>query len=105
MAVIRKMGFVSYFLITWDFIRYAKEAGIPVERVKKLVEGKPNLLDHLIDQDALAAKGLLAAALESEDPVIFFEPVVQYFERQEGVPVEHYTLPIGRAKVVRPSPP
>jgi pyruvate/2-oxoglutarate/acetoin dehydrogenase E1 component len=47
------------------------------------------------------AKGLLAAALESYDPVIFFEPVVQYFERQEGVPVEHYTLPIGRAKVVR----
>ena len=26
-----------------------EEAGIPVERVKKLVEGNPNLLDHLID--------------------------------------------------------
>ncbi len=30
MDVIRKMGFVSYFLITWDFIRYAREAGVPV---------------------------------------------------------------------------
>ena len=29
-GVIKKMGFVSYFLITWDFIRYAKEQGIPV---------------------------------------------------------------------------
>ncbi len=27
---IQKLGFVSYFLITWDFIRYAREAGIPV---------------------------------------------------------------------------
>ncbi len=30
MDVIRKMGFVSYFLITWDFIRYARERSIPV---------------------------------------------------------------------------
>jgi DNA polymerase-3 subunit alpha len=29
-GVIQKMGFVSYFLITWDFIRFAKENGIPV---------------------------------------------------------------------------
>ena len=29
-GIIKKMGFVSYFLITWDFIRYAKEQGIPV---------------------------------------------------------------------------
>jgi DNA polymerase-3 subunit alpha len=28
--VISKMGFPSYFLIVWDFIRYAKENGIPV---------------------------------------------------------------------------
>lgn len=28
--VITKMGFVDYFLIVWDFIRYAKENGIPV---------------------------------------------------------------------------
>lgn len=27
---IQKMGFVDYFLITWDFIHYAKENGIPV---------------------------------------------------------------------------
>ena len=27
---IKEMGFVDYFLITWDFINYAKENGIPV---------------------------------------------------------------------------
>ncbi|MFT7619003.1 MAG: DNA polymerase-3 subunit alpha [Planctomycetota bacterium] len=30
MGVILKMGFVDYFLITWDFIRYARDHGIPV---------------------------------------------------------------------------
>ncbi len=48
------------------------------------------------------AKGLMAAALESEDPVVFFEPVVKYFVKQPGVPLEHYTtIPIGRARVAR----
>lgn len=28
--VITKMGYVDYFLIVWDFIRYAKENDIPV---------------------------------------------------------------------------
>lgn len=29
-ATIKRMGFPGYFLIVWDFIRYAKEKGIPV---------------------------------------------------------------------------
>jgi DNA polymerase-3 subunit alpha len=29
-GVIEKMGFISYFLITWDFIRYAREMNVPV---------------------------------------------------------------------------
>ena len=29
-GVISKMGYVNYYLIVWDFIRYAKENGIPV---------------------------------------------------------------------------
>lgn len=29
-AVIRRMGFAGYFLITWDFIRHARERQIPV---------------------------------------------------------------------------
>ncbi|MBI5243983.1 MAG: DNA polymerase III subunit alpha [Elusimicrobia bacterium] len=30
LEVIKKMGFSGYFLIVWDFIRYAKENGVPV---------------------------------------------------------------------------
>ena len=29
-SVISRMGYVNYYLIVWDFIRYAKEHGIPV---------------------------------------------------------------------------
>ncbi|MBE5928307.1 MAG: DNA polymerase III subunit alpha [Lachnospiraceae bacterium] len=30
LGIIRDMGFVNYFLIVWDFIKYAKDNGIPV---------------------------------------------------------------------------
>ncbi len=30
LAVVEKMGFQPYFLIVWDFVTFAKEAGIPV---------------------------------------------------------------------------
>jgi len=47
------------------------------------------------------AKGLLAAALEGDDPVIFLEPKVLYRAGRNDVPTGHYTLPIGRARVRR----
>jgi pyruvate/2-oxoglutarate/acetoin dehydrogenase E1 component len=47
------------------------------------------------------AKGLLAAALTGHDPVIFLEPKVLYRAAREDVPIDHYTLPIGRARVRR----
>ena len=30
LSVIRSMGYVDYFLIVWDFIKYAKDHGIAV---------------------------------------------------------------------------
>ncbi|WP_269768011.1 alpha-ketoacid dehydrogenase subunit beta [Tumebacillus avium] len=47
------------------------------------------------------AKGLLLAALEEGDPVIFFEPMRIYRAFKEEVPEGHYTVPIGKASVVR----
>jgi pyruvate/2-oxoglutarate/acetoin dehydrogenase E1 component len=49
----------------------------------------------------IEAKGLLAAALTGEDPVVFLEPKVLYRAGREDVPVDPYTLPIGRARVRR----
>ena len=61
----------------------------------------PGCLQVVYPSNAIDAKGLLAAALESEDPVIFFEPIVKYFTRYDDVPVEHYTIPLGKARIAR----
>jgi 2-oxoisovalerate dehydrogenase E1 component len=61
----------------------------------------PGGLQVVYPSNAYDAKGLLAAALESEDPVIFFEPIVKYFAKQKDIPVDHYTIPIGKARIVR----
>ncbi|NIA25496.1 MAG: pyruvate dehydrogenase (acetyl-transferring) E1 component subunit alpha [Gammaproteobacteria bacterium] len=47
------------------------------------------------------AKGLLAAAIRLDDPVIFLEPKVLYRAGRQDVPVEPYTLPLGQARVRR----
>jgi pyruvate dehydrogenase E1 component beta subunit len=46
------------------------------------------------------AKGLLLAAINDPDPVIYFEPKRVYRSFKEEVPEEHYTIEIGKAKVV-----
>lgn len=46
------------------------------------------------------AKGLLTAAINDPDPVIFFEPKRVYRSFKEEVPEERYEIPIGEAKVV-----
>jgi 2-oxoisovalerate dehydrogenase E1 component beta subunit len=48
------------------------------------------------------AKGLLLSAiLESKDPVIFMEPKILYRAAVEEVPEEAYTLPIGKAEMIK----
>lgn len=64
------------------------------------------------------AKGLLISSIEDDDPVVFFEPKRLYNGPFDGdpnkpavpwsthpkgnVPEGHYTVPIGRAEIVRP---
>jgi pyruvate dehydrogenase E1 component beta subunit len=47
------------------------------------------------------AKGLLLAAIEDPDPVMFFEPKRLYRAFRAEVPEEYYTVPIGKAAVAR----
>ena len=47
------------------------------------------------------AKGLLLAAVEYPDPVIFLEPIRLYRAVKEVVPEGRYTIPLGEAAVVR----
>jgi pyruvate dehydrogenase E1 component beta subunit len=48
------------------------------------------------------AKGLLLAALDEDDPVVFFEPKRVYRAMRMDVPEGAYSVPLGKAAVVRP---
>lgn len=48
------------------------------------------------------AKGLLIAAIEDPDPVLFLEPMKCYRSSRAEVPVGKYTVEIGKAKLVKP---
>ncbi len=48
------------------------------------------------------AKGLLLAAIEDPDPVVFLEPIRLYRAVKEEVPEGFYTVPLGEARVIRP---
>jgi 2-oxoisovalerate dehydrogenase E1 component beta subunit len=74
-------------------------------------------LKTVIPSNPYDAKGLLIAAIEDDDPVIFFEPKRLYNGPFEGypdkpvvpwsknplseVPAEHFTVPLGKAKIVQ----
>jgi pyruvate dehydrogenase E1 component beta subunit len=47
------------------------------------------------------AKGLLLAAIEDPDPVVFLEPIRLYRAVKEDVPDEWYTVPLGEARIER----
>jgi pyruvate/2-oxoglutarate/acetoin dehydrogenase E1 component len=47
------------------------------------------------------AKGLLLAAVEDPDPVVFLEPIRLYRATKEEVPEDRYTVPVGVARILR----
>ena len=50
---------------------------------------------------AYDAKGLIKSSIRDNDPVIFFEHKGLYRRIKEELPAEEYTVPLGKAKVVR----
>ena len=48
------------------------------------------------------AKGLLKAAIRSEDPVVFLENELLYGQHFDVPQLDDYVLPIGKARIVRP---
>lgn len=58
-------------------------------------------LQVVIPSTPYDAKGLLAAAIRGEDPVIFLEPKKIYRSIKGEVPEDPYTVPIGKARIVQ----
>ena len=47
------------------------------------------------------AKGLLTAAIEDPNPILFFEHKALYRSIRQEVPIDYYTLPIGKASILK----
>ena len=56
----------------------------------------------VIPSSPARAYGLLLAAINNPDPVIFLEPKALYRASVADVPVADYTLPLGKAEIVQP---
>jgi pyruvate dehydrogenase E1 component beta subunit len=58
-------------------------------------------LKVVVPSNPYDAKGLLAAAIEDPDPVVFFENIKLYRSFKQEVPEERYVIPLGKASVVQ----
>jgi 2-oxoisovalerate dehydrogenase E1 component beta subunit len=58
-------------------------------------------LQVVTPSNPIDAKGLLASAIRGDDPVIFMEPKRVYRASRADVPEDAFTIPIGKAKVLR----
>src|SRR5216684_6740579 len=58
-------------------------------------------LKVIAPSNAYDAKGLIKSAIRDGDPVLFFEHKALYRRIKEDLPTEEYTVPIGKAAIVR----
>jgi 2-oxoisovalerate dehydrogenase E1 component beta subunit len=58
-------------------------------------------LKVVIPSNPYDAKGLLLSCMRQNDPVLFMEPKRIYRAARGEVPTEDYTVPLGKAKIVR----
>ncbi|KAJ3186740.1 hypothetical protein HDU85_007560 [Gaertneriomyces sp. JEL0708] len=58
-------------------------------------------LKVVIPRSPIQAKGLLLAAVRDKNPVIVMEPKILYRAAVEQVPVGDYTLPLGKAEILK----
>lgn len=70
------------------------------DSLEGLLTQTPGLI-VVVPSNPIDAKGLLLAAIESNDPVIFFEHMKLYRSIKDEVPEGHYTVALGKANVVR----
>ncbi|TVX93380.1 alpha-ketoacid dehydrogenase subunit beta [Paenibacillus agilis] len=70
------------------------------ESIEALLFQSPGL-KVVIPSNPYDAKGLLTAASEGSDPVIFLEPMRVYRSMRQPVPQHRYTVPLGKANVMK----
>jgi len=100
-AMIRKMGYSGYFLIVWDFIRYAREQGIPVGPGRGSAAGSLVAWSMKItDVDPLDFDLIFERFLNPER-VSLPDIDVDFCERRRGEVIDYVTRKYGRENVAQ----
>jgi DNA polymerase-3 subunit alpha len=100
-TVIRRVGFAGYFLIVWDFIRYARERGIPVGPGRGSAAG--SLVAYCLritDIDPME-NGLIFERFLNEERISPPDIDIDFCEARRGEVIEYVTRKYGRENVAQ----
>ncbi len=98
---IRRMGYVDYFLIVWDYINFSRENGIPVGPGRGSAAGSVvSYCLHITDIDPLRYQLLFERFLNPERVSMPDIDVDFGFERRQEV-IDYVTEKYGRDKVMQ----
>jgi DNA polymerase-3 subunit alpha len=99
--MIKKMKYAGYFLIVWDFIRYARERGIPVGPGRGSAAGSlVAFCMRITDVDPIAFDLLFERFLNPER-VSLPDIDIDFCERRRGEVIEYVTRKYGRENVAQ----
>jgi DNA polymerase-3 subunit alpha len=100
-GVIRRVGFAGYFLIVWDFIRYARERGIPVGPGRGSAAG--SLVAYCLritDIDPIQNE-LIFERFLNEERISPPDIDIDFCENRRGEVIEYVTRKYGRENVAQ----
>jgi DNA polymerase-3 subunit alpha len=99
--MIKKMGYTGYFLIVWDFIRYAREEGIPVGPGRGSAAGSVVAWAmRITDVDPIDFDLIFERFLNPER-VSLPDIDVDFCERRRGDVIDYVTRKYGRENVAQ----
>src|SRR3989454_945840 len=100
-GVIRRVGFAGYFLIVWDFIRYAREQGIPVGPGRGSAAGSLVAYSlRITDLDPIE-HDLIFERFLNEERISPPDIDIDFCENRRGEVIEYVTRKYGRDNVAQ----
>jgi DNA polymerase-3 subunit alpha len=100
-GVIRRVGFGGYFLIVWDFIRYARERQIPVGPGRGSAAGSLVAWSLRITDIDPIENGLIFERFLNEERISPPDIDIDFCENRRGEVIEYVTRKYGRENVAQ----
>ena len=100
-GVIRRVGFAGYFLIVWDFIRYAREHGVPVGPGRGSAAGSLVAYSLRITDIDPIEHDLIFERFLNEERISPPDIDIDFCENRRGEVIEYVTKKYGRENVAQ----